>query len=159
MGLMAIILTLSCSSKNDTDLVREVIDEGVALAEAHQIGDLLRLTTKEFIALPGRHNQPSTKRVLFAAFRHYGEFKINYPRPSVEIQSNRQQATATVYFLIVSKSRQLPGLKALYNDPRQWLEAAAEKADLYQLKLAFAKQGGDWRVSKATLEGFKGVGF
>jgi len=39
------------------------------------------------------------------------------------------------------------------------IEKAGEKADLYQLELVLKKEAGDWLVSEATLEGFKGTGF
>lgn len=157
--LVAMTFASACSRKEDADLVREVIQEGVERAEAHQIGDLLKLATQDFIALPGRYNRRSVKGVLFAAFRHYGQFKINYPWPTVEMDSNGLEAQATIYFLIVSKSRPLPGLKALYHDPQRWIEVAAEKADLYQLKLKWIKHDGGWKVRQAALEGFKGTGF
>lgn len=159
MGLLAISMVLGCSAKDDTVQIRELIQKGTTLAQDHQIGDLVDLSTNDFIAYPGRHDRRSVKGVLFAAFRHYGQFKIHFPRPAVEIGTDEQQANATVYFIIVSQSRELPGLKELYDDPRQWLAAAGEKADLYQLKLQLLKKEGDWLVKQADLEGFKGTGF
>jgi hypothetical protein len=47
----------------------------------------------------------------------------------------------------------------LYDNPRKWIEKAGEKADLYQLELVLKKEKGDWLVSEAALEGFKGTGF
>lgn len=157
--LMFVATTVACSSKDDAGLIREAIQEGATQAQSHEIGDLLEVATVDFIALPGRYNRRSVKGVLFAAFQHYGQFQINYPRPSVQIDTEKKQAEATIYFLIVSQSRELPGLKTLYDDPRKWVEAAQEKADLYQLKLKWIKHDGGWMVRRAVLEGFKGVGF
>ena len=161
-ALIAILTTATlaaCSHKDDAYLIRETIQEGIRQAEAHAIGGLLKSTTVDFIALPGRYNRRSVKGVLFAAFKHYGQFQINYPRPSIKLNKDGQQAQTTIYFLIVSRSRELPGLKTLYDDPRRWVEAATEKADLYQLKLKWIKHDGGWMVRRATLEGFKGTGF
>lgn len=157
--LVAVAATAACSSKDDVSMIRETIKEGVAQAEAHDVGDLLELATIDFIALPGRYNRRSVKGVLFAAFKHYGQFQIKYPRPSVQVDSEGAQADATIYFLIVSQSRELPGLKTLYDNPRKWVEAAQEKADLYQLKLKWIKHDGGWLIRRAVLEGFKGMGF
>lgn len=150
---------LGCSAKDDSEQVRNLIHDGAALAQAHQIGDLLDLTTERFVALPGSYDRRRIKGVLFAAFQHYGQFKIHFPRPSVEIDPDGKFARTVVYFMIVSQSHELPGLKDLYDNPRGWLEAAAKKADLYQLKLQLSKDSGEWRVKLAILEGFTGKGF
>ena len=158
--VICIGLSLSaCSSKDDTEAIRELIQQGSSLAEEKQVGDLMDLALPAFISRPGGYDELGTKRILFAAFRHYGEFELSYPRPQVEVLDNGDSATATIHFLIVRQDQSIPGLKELYDDPRKWIETASEKADLYKLKLALKKDGGDWLVAEANLEGFKGVGF
>jgi hypothetical protein len=149
----------ACESKDDAQAIHALIQEGTGLAEDKQVGDLMDLALPGFIAQPGSRNRQEAKRVLFAAFRHYGEFKIRYPRPQVEILSDGDSARALIHFLIVRQDQSIPGLKELYDDPRKWIETAGDKADLYQLKLALKKDGGDWLVGGAQLEGFKGTGF
>ncbi|MEJ2155360.1 MAG: hypothetical protein P8X96_08485 [Desulfobacteraceae bacterium] len=153
------IIIAACGGKDDTAAIYELIEKGTALAEERQVGDLLDLTLPDFVAQPGGRNRQETKGVLFAAFMHYGQFKIRYPRPQVEIHNQDDSAMATVHFLIVRQNQPFPGLKELYDNPRKWIEEAGEKADLYQLKLDLKKDGGDWRVGRAELEGFKGTGF
>lgn len=153
------ILLSACSEKDDTEAIRQLIVKGVALAEKKQLGDLMDLTTPEFVALPGNHDAQTAKGILFGAFLHYGKFKIHFPKPAVEMASDGNSADATVHFLIVRQNQSIPGIKELYDDPRQWIETVGEKADLYQLKLAMVKDGGDWLVGKAELEGFKGTSF
>ena len=149
----------ACSSKDDTEAIYELIQKGTRLAEEKQVGDLMDLALPEFTSRPGGYDRRRTKGVLFAAFRHYGEFKIRFPRPQVEVFEDGDSAMATIHFLIVRQDQSIPGLKELYDDPRKWIETASEKADLYQLKLALKKDGGDWLVGEANLEGFKGIGF
>lgn len=149
----------ACGGKDDTAAIYELIQKGTGLAEDKQVGDLLDLTLPDFVAQPGNRNRQETKGVLFAAFMHYGKFKLHYPRPQVEIHTRGESAMATVHFLIVRQNQSLPSLKELYDDPRKWIEKAGEKADLYELKLDLKKDGGGWRVAKAELEGFKGTGF
>lgn len=153
------IIIAACGGKDDTAAIYELIHKGTGLAEDKQVGDLLDLTLPDFVAQPGSRNRQETKGVLFAAFMHYGKFKIHYPRPQVEIHTQGESAMATVHFLIVRQNHSLPGLKELYDEPRKWIEKAGEKADLYELKLDLKKDGGGWRVAKAELEGFKGTGF
>lgn len=149
----------SCSGKNDTQAIYELIQKGSRLAEEKQVGGLMDLTLPEFVAQPGSHNRQEAKGVLFAAFMHYGKFRIHYPRPEVGLLPDRAGARATIHFLIVRQDQSIPGLKELYDNPRKWIEKAGEKADLYQLELVLRKEEGDWLVSDAELEGFKGTGF
>jgi hypothetical protein len=93
------------------------------------------------------------------AFRHYQDFKVLYPRPSVELKPDKRSASAIFPFLIVKKEMTLPNLKELYEDPQTWIEAVGEKADLYRLKLEWIKQDGDWLVNQARLERFTGTSF
>ena len=153
------VLLSACGDKDDTKAIYEMIQNGTSLAEEKQVGDLMDLTVPEFVAQPGGRDRRQAKGVLFAAFMRYGNFKIHYPRPQVDILSDGDSANATVHFLIVRQDQSIPGLKELYDDPRKWIDTASEKADLYQLKLALVKKGGDWLVGKAELEGFKGTGF
>jgi hypothetical protein len=149
----------SCSGKDDTQAIYELIQKGTRLAEEKQVGDLMDLTVPEFVAQPGSHDRQEAKGVLFAAFMHYGKFKIHYPRPEVELRPDSGGARATIHFLIVRQDQSIPGLKELYDNPRKWIEKAGEKADLYQLELVLKKEKGDWLVESAEVAGFTGTGF
>jgi hypothetical protein len=158
-SLLIVVAFSGCGGKDETEAVRKLIDKGAKLAEEHQIGDLMELTVKDFTAQPGHHSAADVRAILFAAFHHYGNFSIRYPRPTVTLEAGTANGSAVVYFMIVSRDRSIPGLKELYDDPQRWLELASEKADLYQLKLDLIKDGSRWQVRQATLEGFKGWGF
>ena len=93
------------------------------------------------------------------AFRHYKEFKVIYPKPSVELEPSGLAAFAKIYFMIVKKDLSFPKLKEFYKDPQGWLEEAGENADLYRLKLELLKKNRDWLVTRAHLELFTGSGF
>jgi hypothetical protein len=153
------VFVSSCSPKDEVAAIRELIQKGAELAEDHDVGGLMELTTENVIALPGRHSRIEIKRILWLAFKHYGNLKILYPEPSVNLTSNENSASSRVYLLIVKKDRNLPELKELYTEPRRWLEEVGENADLYQLDLQILKRDGDWLVKQAHLEGFKGIGF
>lgn len=148
-----------CSRQDDIAAIRSVIEKGAQLAQDKQLSELMDLTAEGFLAGPGRHDRRQVKSILFSAFMYYGHFKIHFPQPTVELLDEGQTAAAKVYFLIVREKQTIPSIKELYKDPRRWLEAVGDKADLYQLALQFEKTGGDWRVRQAHLEGFKGTGF
>ena len=120
---------------------------------------LIDLTTEDFQASPGRHDRRGLKRVLWMAFRHYGDFRIHFPRPDITISEDGGASTAVITFLIAAKDKDFPALKELYRDPREWLREVGERADLYRLTLDFVKDNGDWLVRTARVESFRGLGF
>jgi hypothetical protein len=152
-------LLAACSSKDEETAVRELVKKGAILAEEKDIRGLMDLATEDLRVLPGDLGRQETRRILFMAFRHYQDFKILYPRPSVELKADNRSASAIFPFLIVKKEMALPNLKELYEDPQRWLEAVGEKADLYRLKLEWVRQDGDWLVKQARLERFTGTSF
>jgi hypothetical protein len=153
------LFVISCSEKDDAAAIRALIKKGAELAEDHDVSGILELTTGDVVALPGRHDRREIKRILWAAFMHYGKLNVLYPKPSVDLSDTENSASCRIYLLIVKKEHALPDLKALYNDPKRWLEKVGENADLYQIKLQLLKKDETWLVRKAHLEGFKGLGF
>jgi len=157
--LLFIFISASCSSKGDEKALEEMVQKAANLAEAHDIGGIIKLTTKDFEARPGGLNRREAKRILFMAFRHYGKLKVLYPKPSVDLESEKSRSTLSFPFLIVKKNQSLPALERLYNNPKGWMEAVGEGADLYRFKLKAEKIDGDWLVKSACLERFTGLGF
>lgn len=157
--LITLFMLAACSKEDDTEQIRNLIKEGAKLAEEHNIAGLLKLTSEDFVALPGKHDDREVKRILWYAFNHYGNFKVMYPEPSVDLEEKSKAASAKVYCMIVRKEQSIPELKDLYRDPRGWLEEVGETADLYRLKLELLKKNGNWLVQSVLLEPFRGVGF
>ncbi len=158
-GLACLLFQASCTGGDEAGAVRRLIEKGARLAEKHDVGGLLELTTADFSADPGSRDLAETRSILWMAFRHYREFRILYPRPGIEIAEGGQAASATVYFLIVRKDRSYPELKDLSEDPAGWLEEVGENADLYRLTLDLTRTEGDWLTKRALLEPFRGAGF
>ena len=156
---LGLLIVASCSSKDETAVILDMINRGAESAERHRIGDLVAPASDDFVALPGRYNVRTVKGILFRAFKYYGDFNILYPRPLVNLDETSVNATVTVYFVIIRKGHVFSGIKELYDNPRKWVEAVGEKADLYQLKLRFFEKNSDWRVESAHLKPFTGFGF
>ena len=163
-GLKAFLIILllfssACSREDDVVKIQALIKKGGVLAEGHDLQGLLALTSRDFVAFPGRHDRQETRGILRMAFRHYGPLRVLYPRPGIDLDPAKQSALATVYFMIVKKELSYPGLEALYTDPTAWLAKVGENADLYRLKLEFKKTNGEWFVAGARLDPFRGLGF
>ena len=152
-------MVAACSQKDDVAAIRALIQKGAALAENQDISGLMQLTTEDIVAQPGALNRLEIKRYLWSAFKGYGKIRILYPKPSVELSAQGDQASCGMYLLIVKKERVVPDLKDFYDDPKRWIETVGENADLYQLKLEMLKTEGRWRARRAHLEAFKGLGF
>ena len=152
-------LCLACARDNDAEQIRTRIAAGIDLAEAHEIGGLLKLASEEIRAMPMNLDRRGIKGVLWQSFKRYGAFVILYPRPTIEIGENAEEASTRFPFLIVKKENPIPGLEGVRDDPMAWVDAIDDAADLYSLRLEWIKQDGDWLVALAFLERFSGVGF
>lgn len=151
-------LAVSCSKSDDVRLILHLIQESARLAEAHRVQALMDQTTEDFQATPGPLDRRETGKILWWAFRHYGEFKILYPEPDIDLVSE-DAASGRIYFMIVKKDLSYPELEKLYKAPKAWLEKVGENADLYRLTLGFVRENKAWTVKSALLEPFKGLGF
>ena len=159
LGVIILFFSPSCSKEDQAEKIRSLIKEGAELAEKHDLSGLIKFTTADFIAQPGKHGSREVRRILWFAFNHYGNFRIIYPEPSVDLGPEGRDGSARVYFLIVKKEQSSPKVKDLYKDPKGWLEQVGERADLYRLSLELLKENGDWLVKGALLEPFRGSGF
>ena len=148
-----------CSPKNDERALRELVEKAARFAEQQDIGGIMDLATEDFQAQPGNLDRRGAKGILFMTFRHYGELKVFHPQPSVDLETGEGEPSVSVPFLIVKKDQSLPELKELYSDPKGWVEKAGEIADLYRFKFKVAKVDANWRVKRAYLERFTGMGF
>lgn len=159
LWVIIFLCLIACSEKDDVSAIRELIKKGAEMAEDHDVGGIMDLTTEDVMAQPGQMTHREIKGILWRAFRHYGTLRVLYPRPSVDVSNKDHTAVCNVYLLIVKKDRTLPDVDEFYDDPKRWLETVGENADLYQMRLEMLKKEGKWRVKQAHLEGFKGFGF
>jgi hypothetical protein len=157
--IIPLLILIACSKKDDITIIRQLIAQGAKLAENQDINGLMKLTTDDFSALPGKRDNRQVKTIIWLAFKHYRKFNILYPEPGISLKNNTSTAMATLTFLIVRKEQSLPDLDALWRNPEKWLKELGENADLYQLKLEWVKKNGNWLVKEARLAPFRGLGF
>jgi hypothetical protein len=156
---LALLLIPCCGEKDDVTAIRSLIKKGAGHAEKHEIDGILKLASENLRVLPGDVDLREVRRILWLAFRHYGDLKVIYPRPAVEIEKDANHASAQFPFLIVKRDQSIPKLNELVNEPQKWVQEVGERADLYRLKLRLSKSSGEWLVNHAEIEGFTGLGF
>lgn len=155
ISLLLCLLALSACSKTEREeLVHRFIQDGVDLAESHDLGGMMEMTMNGFTADPGNHSRKETRRILFVMLKRYGNFHILYPKPSVKLSEDEQIASVRMNFVIAQKEQLFPELKLLYTDPAAWLEALDKGADLYTLSMQLRYDSGDWLLEKARITGF-----
>ena len=149
-----LLLLAACSKTEREEEVYRFIQQGVELAEAHSLGDLMDMAREGFIAEPGKRSSKEVRRILFVAFKRFGKFQILYPKPSVRLSEDEETAIVKMNFLITKKEKPFSELKLLYDDPAAWLNAVDERNDIYTLSMELEYESGDWMVTKARLTGF-----
>ncbi len=154
LGLMAGSCS-GCEELDDQALIIQLIDRGARSAEKHRVGDLMSLTTDDFLLEPQQMDRRSAKGVVFMVLRRYGKLKVHYPRPSVDVAASRAEAEASFPFVIVREGSKVPNLSQLYDDPEGWLGQVARKADLYYMNLWLVKEDDVWLVNKAKVDGYR----
>jgi hypothetical protein len=159
VAIIFLTFCMSCSGGDDADKIRAQIARGAELAKAHDIGGLLKLASKEVVAMPMNLDRRGIRAVLWRTFNYYGPLAVFYPHPEIEINAAAGEASVRFPFLIVRKEHDMPGLETLRDDPVAWIEAVGDKADLYSMQLDWIKRDGEWVVDRAFLERFSGGGF
>ena len=147
-----------CEEPDDETAIRQMVRQAAALAERHDLGELMKMTTDDFVANPNGMTRQEVKGVLLMAFRRYGKLSIEHPRPEVELDPAGDAARAELPFLVVREGAEAPDLSGLVEDLSGWLEEVSELGDAYHLELRFAKTEDGWRVERAKMLGTRGPG-
>ena len=68
LGAIILFISLSCSKENEAERIRSLIKKGAELAEKHDLSGLMKFTSEDFVAQPGKHGSREVKRILWFAF-------------------------------------------------------------------------------------------
>ncbi len=142
-----------CEEKDDRTAILKIIQEAAVMAQEHRTSDLMDLTTSTFTAHGS--DQQGVRGILMYAWNRYGQFRILYPEPAIDVAPDRMTAKAKVPFVVLREGGPIPDLGGLAADPQGWLEEASKSADPYHLELWFAKIDDGWKVEKAELDGVR----
>ena len=85
VAIFVFYMATGCSQENDAGIIRALIQKGAERAEAHDVNGVMALAADDVMAHPGAHGRREIKRIIWMAFKHYGDLRILYPRPSVDL--------------------------------------------------------------------------
>ena len=161
MRVLALILALAapagCSSKPQEERVLEWVAEAVSLAEQGDAAGLVDLTASDFRVSPRSMDRRQLKLRLVVALQRFRKGTIHYPRPSVTLSGDDDQAEVSFAFLTI---RGDPPAEARGTaDEDSWLEGLANKGGLMRIHLRLRRDGDEWLATQARLERFVGTGF
>ncbi len=142
-----------CEEKDDRKVILKIIQDAAEMAQEHRTSDLMDLTTSYFTAHGSGRQE--VRQVLMYAWNRYGQFRILYPEPGIDVAPDRMTAKAKVPFVILREGGPIPELGGLAADPQGWLEEASKSTDPYHLELWFARTDDGWKVEKAELDGVR----
>lgn len=148
-----------CAQQDDEELIQQLVENAVVYAQQHEIGELMDLATKDFVANPGSHQRRSTKALLMVLFRRFGKFSIVHPVSSITIENSGTAANLSVPFLLVREGQAIPDMRELVQQPGQWLKEAGEVAHPYYLTAKLVKVDGDWLVASVQMKGTQNIGY
>jgi hypothetical protein len=153
--LLTLVMLISACAKTDREeQAYQLIQQGVDLAEGHNLSGLMELTQDSFSAGPGNRSRQDVRRILFVAFKRLGKFSIHHPKPNIRVSEDGERAIVKMKLLIASQAQEFPELKLLYEDTTAWIEAIDQHADIYTLSMELEYESNNWLVKKASISGF-----
>ncbi len=137
---------LGCDGADEEQGPVSVVSEGVGLLESSKVGGALKLTTKDFVAFPGRLDRKAVSRRMVSFFRTHGEIDIVYPTPEVEVVEDGNAALVTTPFVVAKKGVSTESLDQLSDDPEAWEKEASRFTTVEHAEISLVKQNDLWRV-------------
>ena len=142
-----------CQTIDDETAIRQVIEQGVADAEASRAKAVMTLATRDFELIPQGFDVRDTQLRLYLILRRLGRFSIIYPRPTILIDAKTQAfAEAQMPFAIRRTDKEIPNLSNLIDDPEEWISEIDAIADVYTLEMWLIKKDDTWKVRKARIQ-------
>ncbi len=153
-SILSLSLLVACSSTPSEEAIHQLIQDGINMAESHDVRGMMELLEDGFIAGPGHHQKREVRGILFVMLKRYGKFRIMHPRPSITLSDDEQSAIVKMNFLIARKQQLFPELEQLYKEPVAWLETVDKNADLYTLSMELGAGSGEWLLKRARITRF-----
>ena len=135
-----------CEAQQQEQEVLSVVNDGIALLQSKDVGKSMRLTTRDFLAQPGKYTRLTASRKLLSLFRGTGDIEILHPDPDVEVQDSGDSALVSMPFVIARGGVSVKKLAALEGDTAAWAAAASDYTTVHNVEISLVKQDGRWLI-------------
>ncbi len=146
--LAVLLFLVGCYKTEEERQVEQLVDDLGQSFGDHSIKGLLKSTTRDFVALPGRVNKKTAVRQLFHLFQLNRNITALYPRPEIECDSENS-ASVSLPFLLINSGAENSALEDLFDSPDQWVEQAQTLGKVHQVELSLVRKDGQWFVQTA----------
>lgn len=140
------ISLMGCERNEEEHEVLSIVNDGVALLEEGEIGKSMRLTTRDFLAQPGKLGRVTASRKLMGFFRGKGRIQILHPEPEIELHDSGDAALVSMPFVVAREGIQVETLASLENDPAAWAKKASDYTTVQNVEVSLVRQKGRWLV-------------
>jgi len=141
--------SLGCEGREEEQEILSTLEQTVKGLEHGNAQDLMKYTTKDFIAHPGKLNRWSSTKELYLLSRQHGPFSVLYPIPEIDLHETAQGASLSMPFIIVAAGVTSPALDDLADNPEAWTDYAKKHTEVYRLELSLVKKGERWLADSA----------
>ena len=135
-----------CEGGEDELAVVSVVNDGIALIEDESLAKVMHLTTKDFLAQPGKLNRKLATTRLYNFFRSNSGISVLHPAPEVEILDGGESALVKMPFVVAKKGVSVRALEDLYDDEAAWTDAAKRLASVGNVQISLVKENDRWLI-------------
>lgn len=146
--LLAAFGSFGCESQEEQE-INAAVQEGIETFEQGNLSKLAKLTTRDFVAYPGKLNRKSLMRKLYLAMRNSREIKVLHPTPEIEVDPGEESALVDLPLIVVTSEDADKELADFSDDQLKWMDKAEQLAEVQHLELSMIKQGDRWLVRTA----------
>ncbi len=141
---------LGCEGREEEQEILSTLEQTAKGLERGNAQELMKFTTKDFVARPGSLNRWSSTKELYLLFRQHGPFSVLYPIPEIELDETAQSASVSMPFIIVAVGVTSPALDDLAEDPETWAEYAGKHTEVHRLELSLIRKGDRWLAESSN---------
>lgn len=152
--LLAVLLSLAalgsfgCESQEEQE-VNATVSEGIETFERGDLTKLIKFTTRDFVAYPGKVDRKTLMRRLYLTVKSSREINVLHPAPEIELDAGEETARVDVPLIVAASKELEKELADVNEDQVKWIEKAEQYAEVKHLELSMVKQGDRWLVQTA----------
>ena len=140
------VVLLGCEGGDDEQAALSVVNDSLALVQDGHLDKAFRMTTKDFLAQPGKLKKKAAAMRLYRMLHSYDQVSIHHPTPEVEVLGGGNSALVSFPFVVTRKDIVVEGLDGLQDDPEAWTALASRMTTVRHVQVSLVKEAEQWRI-------------